>query len=349
MAEAIPAESKHHSRFWLYTPFVLLLLVAIAWSVAWFVIRNRTAEALDAWLAAEARDGRQWTCPDRTIAGYPFRVEIVCNALELKQGAVTASFGRTEAIAQVYQPRLVIAEIGGPLRVTDGQVTVQGRWDLLQASIHASRTGLQRLSIAASAPAFTVTGLLPQEIATSGQHLELHLRPNPTRASDQAYDAALSVTKATIPMLDALIGGTEPTDLDADVTATQTAGFRGRPLAEELERWRSAGGMLDVRMLSVTKGPRRLEAKGTLALDEEHRPAGRLSMAAAGLDGLIGKITGSRTGGALLGALLGQNPRANDKGTGQPQLSPLPPLTLDNGFLALGPFVIPNVRLQPLY
>ncbi len=349
MAEAIPAESKRHSRFWLYTPFVLLLLVAVAWSVAWFAIRNRTAEALDAWLEAEARGGRQWTCTDRTIAGYPFRVEIVCNALELKQRSVTVSFGRTEAIAQVYQPRLVIAEIAGPLRVTDGRVTVQGRWDLLQASIHASQTGLQRLSLAANAPAFTVTGLLPQEIATSGQHLELHLRPNPSRASEAAYDAALSVTKASIPMLDALIGGTELTDLAADVTATQTAGFRGRPLAEELERWRSAGGTLDVRLLSVAKGPRRLEAKGALRLDEEHRPAGQLSVAAAGLDGLIGNITGSRTGGTLLGALLGQNPRAKDKNSGQPQLSPLPPLTLDNGFLAMGPFVIPNVRLQPLY
>lgn len=349
MAEAIPAESGRHSRFWLYTPLILLLLVAVAWSVAWFVIRNRTAEMLDAWIVSENRIGRHWTCTDRTIAGYPFRIEIVCGALSLKQGAVTASFGRTEAIAQVYQPRLVIAEVAGPLHVSDGKVTVQGRWDLLQASIHASQTGLQRLSIAANAPKITVTGLLPQEIATSGQHLELHLRPNPSRASEKAYDAALSVKQASIPQLDALIGGTELTDLNADVTATQTADFQGRPLAQELERWRSAGGVLDVLMLSVTKGPRRLEAKGQLNLDEEHRPSGQLNVAAAGLDGLIGNITGSRTGGALLGALLGQNPRARDKTGAQPQLAPLPPLSLNNGFLAMGPFVIPNFRLQPLY
>lgn len=349
MAEAALAENKRHSRFWLYTPFVLLLLVAIAWSAAWFLIRNRAAETLDGWIAAEARMGRQWTCTDRTIAGYPFRIEIVCNTLDLKQGAVNASFGRTEAIAQVYQPRLVIAEVEGPLRVSDGRVTVQGQWDLLQASIHASQTGLQRLSIAANAPKITVTGLTPQQIATSGQHLELHLRPNPSRAADKAYDAALSVRQASIPMLDPLIGGSELTDLNADITVTQATGFQGRPIAEELERWRSAGGSLDILMLSLAKGPRRMEAKGTLTLDEEHRPAGQLNVAAAGLDGLIGNITGNRTGGALLGALLGQNPRAQAKNNGQPQLSPLPPLNLNNGFLAMGPFVIPNVRLQPLY
>jgi hypothetical protein len=46
MDEAIPAGNVRRSRFWLYTPFVLLLLAAIAWSAAWFVIRNRAGEAL---------------------------------------------------------------------------------------------------------------------------------------------------------------------------------------------------------------------------------------------------------------------------------------------------------------
>ena len=78
----------------------MLLLVAVAWTVGWFLIRNRVGEALDSWLAAEARNGRQWTCRDRTIVGYPFRIEIVCSALDLKQGAVAASFGRVEAVAQ---------------------------------------------------------------------------------------------------------------------------------------------------------------------------------------------------------------------------------------------------------
>ncbi len=349
MAEAASAENRRSSRFWLYTPFVLLLLVAVAWSIAWFVIRSRTSEALDAWLATEAQAGRQWTCTDRTIAGYPFRIELICNSLDMKQGAVTTSFGRTEAIAQVYQPRLIIAEVEGPLRITDGKVTIDGTWDLLQASIHASQTGLQRLSVAAKAPKVSVAGLTPQTIATSGQNLELHLRPNPARAAEKAYDAAFSLKQASTPLIDALIGGAEATDLNADVTVTQATGFQGRPIAEELERWRKADGKLDILMLSAAKGSRRVEAKGDLRLDEQHRPAGQLNVAAAGLDGLIGNITGNRTSGALLGALLGQGPRSQARGNAQPQLAPLPPLLLDNGFLAMGPFVIPNIRLQPLY
>ena len=116
MDEAAPAGTARYSRFWLYTPFVLLLLIAVAWSAAWFVIRSRASEAVDAWFATEARAGRQWTCQDRSIGGYPFRIELICNSLSLKQGAVTASLGRVESVAQVYQPRFIITEIEGPLQ-----------------------------------------------------------------------------------------------------------------------------------------------------------------------------------------------------------------------------------------
>lgn len=350
MDEAAPTENVRRSRFWLYAPFVLLLLLAIAWSIAWFVIRNRTAEALDGWVAAEARNGRQWTCGDRTIVGYPFRVEVICNSLDLKRGAVSASFGRTEAVAQIYQPRRIITEIAGPLKVTDGTVTVDGTWDLLQASLNVSQSGLQRLSLAANAPKITITGLGGSEIAGSGKHLELHVRPNPSRRAELAGDIAASVTEARIPILDALVGGAEATNLNADVTVTQADGFKGGTIAEELELWRKAGGKLDILILSATKGPRQIEAKGELRLDDQRRPAGQLTIAAAGLDGLLGNLTGGRLGGNLLGMLLGQGPRsAQAQPNAKPQLASLPPLRLENGFLAMGPFVIPNVRLLPLY
>lgn len=349
MDEATSVGQSRLSRFWLYAPFVLLLLVAVGWSAAWFAIRSRAADAFDGFLAAEAQAGRQWTCQDRTIGGYPFRIELVCGSLTLQRGPVRASLGRVESIAQVYQPRLIITEIEGPLHLTDGSRTVQGTWDLLQASLHAAPTGLRRLSLAANNPRFTVAGLPSGDIVTSGEHLELHVRPNPSRTQEKAYDAAFSVRQARIPILDALVGGSEATDIASDLTVTQAEGFRGRPVAEELERWREAGGTMDVLMLSLAKGSRRVEAKGDLRLDELHRPAGQLAIAAAGLDGLLGNVMGRRNG-ALLGALLGQSP---NPGAGQadnrPALAPLPPIRLEQGRLAFGPFLIPNIVLPPLY
>jgi hypothetical protein len=343
---AAPAEARR-SRFWLYTPFVLLALVAVAWSVAWMVIRDRTSEGLDAWIAAEAKNGRRWTCGDRTVAGYPFRIEVTCATVALRDRDVTASLGRVHAVAQVYQPRHVITRIEGPLRLTRGTVAVEGGWRVLETSIRGSARGLQRASLVAEAPAFQVTGPGISDMAVSSRRFEAHLRPSPMAREDGAWDAAISALQARVPHLDALLGGAEPADVQVDLTATGVRGFRRRPIVEEIERWRQADGRLDVMLLSVTKGPRRIEAKGELRLDEAHRPAGELTVSAAGIEDLMGHLSGHRLGGNLLGSLLGEGARA-PSGTA-PKLMPLPPLRLDNGRLAVGPFAIPNVRLPALY
>jgi hypothetical protein len=340
------AADRRPSRFWLYTPFVLLVLLAVAWSAAWFLIRGRVEAGLDAWLAAEAAAGRQWTCTDRTIEGYPFRIEISCAELRLQGEGPAGSFGPVEAVAQVYQPRHAIVVIGGPLRLTERGVAAAAEWRRLEASVRIAGGGLRRASLVAQAPSLRITGL-PEDLVLSSDTLSLHLRPNPTRGAEGAVDIAASATGARVPRLDALAGGPEPANLQIDLTATQSGAFADGVGVGEVERWREAGGRIDLLLLSVAKGGRRLEAKGTLRLDDQHRPAGQLTLAGTGLDDLIANLTGGRSGG-LLGALLGQSPAAKSPAPGA-ALTPLPPVRLDNGRVALGPFTVPNARLPALY
>ena len=347
MADAASRTDAPRSRFWLYAPFALLALVAVAWSVAWVAIRDRTSEGLDAWLADERQAGRQWTCQDRTVGGYPFRIQVTCAALALQGGPVTASLGRVTSLAQVYQPRHVITEIAGPLRASDGQISVEGTWQLLETSIRGSGNGFQRASLLAEGPRLRVTGAGPNDLEFASQRFEAHLRPSPAGPQESAYDAAVTALAAKVPALDALLGGPEPADLQIDVTATQAQGFRGRPVFDELERWREAEGRLKVMLLSLAKGPRRVEARGELHLDDLHRPAGELVVSAAGLEGLFGMLAGIRGGGTLSGGSLAQG--ARPPAPKAAELMPLPPLRLDNGRVAVGPFTVPNVRLPALY
>lgn len=342
------AAATRRSRFWLYAPFVLLALVAVAWSMAWTVIRNRTSDGLDRWLAAEARAGRQWTCQDRQVGGYPFRIEVACAALTLQRGTVSASLGRVQSVAQVYQPGHVITEIAGPLRATDGAITLEGTWRLLETSLRGSTRGFERASLVAEGARLQIAGASPEPLALASERFEAHLRPNPSRAAEHAFDAAISASEATLPILDNLLGGGEPANLQLDVTATEAQGFRGRPVVEEIERWRQANGRLDVLQFSLAKGPRRLEAKGALRLDDLRRPSGEFAVAAAGLEGLISSLTGNRVGGNLIGALLGQGSRPPQPGSG-PSLAPLPPVRLAEGRVLFGPFAVPGLRLAPLY
>ena len=339
--------TTRRNRFWLYAPFTLLILIAIAWSAGWFVVRDRAVAAIDRFLAVEAAAGRQWTCVDRSVSGYPFRIEVSCKTVAVRRGPVTASASRLLAVAQVYKPRHVITSLEGPFRLSDDTVSVTGAWDLLETSFHGVQGGFQRASLVTERPRIEIAGVAPDLLRLESEHLEAHLRPNPRRPAEKAYDVALSTLGTRLPLLDQLVGGSEAADLAVDLTATVAEGFRGRPIAQELERWRQANGKLEILMLSLSKGTSRLQAKGDLQLDELHRLEGELNVAAAGLTGLISRLTGNRSSGALLGAILGQAP---EPGAGTANgLTPLPPLRLENGRVLLGPFAIPNLRLPPLY
>jgi hypothetical protein len=259
-------------------------------------------------------------------------------------------------VAQVYRPRHVIAHVGAPLRASDGPIGLEGTWRGLEASIRTTPEGLQRASLAVTAPEFRLTGPAAGDMTLSAQHLETHLRPNAARSAEGAYDWSLRATKLALPGLDALIGGAEPADLDLDLTATQARDAAARPPPQELERWRAAGGRLAISRFALVKGARRLEGKGEFGLDEAHRVQGRAELAAAGIEGILGTVLGSRTGltGALLGMLRGKpaDPepvaRADARGMGS-GLKPLPPLRIEGGRIQLGPVPIPGIRLAPLY
>ncbi len=78
-----PLPTRRRSRFWLYGPFMLLVVLAAGWSAFWFYARGRIATEIDTALAREVERGRTWTCTDRSIGGFPFRIELRCNALSL--------------------------------------------------------------------------------------------------------------------------------------------------------------------------------------------------------------------------------------------------------------------------
>lgn len=351
MADAPATPARTGSRFWLFAPFTVVALVILAWCAAWFVIRAGAEEGIDAWLAREAAAGRQWTCADRTIEGFPFRIEVDCAELTLRRGELAASAGRFEAVAQIYRPRHVIARAAGPLRVQEGDRVTEGRWRVLEASVRSGREGLQQLSAVMQGADWRVLGIAPDPITATADRVELYARPSPSR-TDESVDVVARASRAAVPLLDRLVGSPEPADLELQARASQGLRLGGQPLAQELDRWRETGGALDVVLFSLAKGTGRLEAKGRLGLDAERRVEGRLEGAALGIESVLRNLLGgdSRAGLAagLLGALAGRPAPRPPQGAG-PALQPLPPLRFENGRVLFGPLPVPGVRLTPLY
>ena len=353
--------TPRRSRRALFLPYIALAVLALVWSAGWFWLRGKAEGEMDAWMAREAAAGRTWTCDQRSITGYPFRIELRCASLALSRSDGGFRLGPTTVVAQVYQPRLMILESQGPFHVQQGDLTGDVTWRSLRGSFHGASEGFTRASLVIDQPNVAVAGAGPQPITVTGQHLELHARPDPVRyGTEGAVDVSLQLAQAAAPLLDALTGAAAPLDASLDATVSHATVIGTGAVPRELEKWRQAGGVLDLTALSLAKGDQRIQAKGTFALDAAHRPTGQIDLRAAGVDGLIGTIVGQRFGsreGALVGQLvggllgLGRNRTPPDQAPPEsgPPLKALPPLKLVEGQVLFSGFPIPNVRLAPLY
>ena len=81
---ASPQEEIHKpSRKGLYLPFIGLGLLIAIWSGVWFVAAEAAKKVAGGFILREAERGRDWVCPNQSVGGYPFRIEITCDRPQL--------------------------------------------------------------------------------------------------------------------------------------------------------------------------------------------------------------------------------------------------------------------------
>src|SRR6478735_7031303 len=90
---------------------------------------------------AEVSGASRGSCADRSLTGFPFRIELRCSAVTLERSDGRFRLGPTTAVAQVYQPRLVVFESTGPFHVEQGGLTGDASWSGLQGSFHGASDG----------------------------------------------------------------------------------------------------------------------------------------------------------------------------------------------------------------
>src|SRR5262249_46513326 len=164
---------------------VLLLIAAIGWSAFWFFAASQVDVQADAWRAHEAKSGRIYDCAKRSVAGFPFRLEISCDSPSVTLASQTAQpasqfkakLDQILVVAQVYDPKHVIAEFSGPAAITDqGGQTFAASWKLGRASVFGLPGVPQRASVVFDQPALArVDGSMQVPLADA-QHVELHGR-----------------------------------------------------------------------------------------------------------------------------------------------------------------------------
>lgn len=337
-------------------PFAALCLASpivlgLGWSALWLFAQRQAGIAMDAWMATEAGHGRQWTCGDRTITGYPLQLRISCAepSFHGKVGGETLdiSAARLEALAAIYQPNAIEASVTSPVKIAkagqDNRPTLT--WTALKVQGRLLIDGSARVALVAEDAALEDAGT-----TSKAAHVELRFSPAPGSGNtpqDRAYAVWFKLDDASVPAVDAVAGETAPISLDERGVLTAVEPPTADPWPIQIEAWRQAGGVFDLTSLAIRKGEFRAEAQGRLGLDDVHRVAGRLQTALWGYEPLAARF-GVPARALSMGNALSKLLNGNASKTASDQRALRIPISLSDGRVAVGP-VGTSVRLVPLY
>lgn len=328
------------SRVGLYLPPALLLAAAAAWSGFWFYSARLTENLLKDMQAAEAAKGRIWDCADQKVGGFPFRIEVHCASLAIRDNEGRGARIRTGALhvaTQIYAPTLLLADVDGPMVLENAGTTTTAAWSNMRVSVRFSHR-LDRLSVQVADPQLEVQSDGANKITNAAKSAEFHMRLDPARpVEDQAVDLAVELADVTSPAFNELIGSSEKFNFGVSGAATKLANAPPQPLDRMLESWRTAGGVFNVDSGKFAKGALQIEAKGLLGLDTSRRLQGQVNVSAKGLGPIV-----ARFGGNNMNQLIG--PLFTRKDGSAVQW----PLQLQDGRLQMGPLRTGPI-LSPLY
>src|SRR3979490_2615525 len=237
---------------------VLLLVAAAAWSAFWFFAASQVDVRADAWRAQEAKSGRVYDCAKRSVAGFPFRLEVRWDGASVTllsqtaprartQAPITAQLGEILVVAQVYDPKLLIAEFTAPATISDRgqQPSVVVNWSKARSSVVGVPAGPQRAPLVFDDPEVNrFNGSLQAPLARA-KHIELHGRlVEGSPADDPAIETVLEIEGGSVQEVHPLLA--QPFDADVRTMLSGLKDFSPKPWPQRFREIQAAGGHAEI-------------------------------------------------------------------------------------------------------
>ena len=289
---------KPRRRPWLIaTPLILVLVLGAVWTGVWFFAASEAEKRMNAWREQQASAGRKFDCATQTVGGYPFRIEVRCTGatveLQDTRPPIAIKLKEILAVAQVWDPKLLIAEFTGPLAVAEAgqQPHVIASWSLAQASVRGTPAAPERASVVVDG--LKLEGATAGQVLFDSKHAEFHARVQyGSWPHNPAIDLAVKLAAAAAPTIHPLVA--QPLDADIMAVLHGMKDFVGKPLPVRLREWQAAGGKLEVQSARLAQAESLAHAKGTLALTQGGRLDGALQLTVAGIERFLPAIGGEQ-------------------------------------------------------
>jgi len=278
----------------------LLLVAAAAWSAFWFFAASQVGVKVDAWRAQEAESGRVYDCDKRSVAGFPFRLEVRCSGVSVSlrsqtavQAAtqappVTANLGEILVVAQIWDPKLLIAEFTAPATISDrgGPPAMMVNWSKARSSVVGLPAVPQRATIVFDDPAINrINGPVQTPLARA-KLVELHGRLAEGSVQDHpVIETVLKIEQGSLQDLHPLLA--VPFNADIRTLLSGLKDFTPKPWPERFREIQAAGGRVEIVQSRIQQGDLIAIAAGTLGLSASGRFDGELQMTVAGIEKVI--------------------------------------------------------------
>jgi hypothetical protein len=276
----------------------LVVIAAIGWSAFWFYAASQVDHEVDVWRAREAKAGRVYDCAKRSVAGFPFRLEVTCEDASVTlvsqtangtaDAPVTARLGKILVIGQIYTPGLLIAEFTAPatLAARGEQPAMQVNWTTARSSI-AGLPGIpQRVALVFDAPAVDRLNSGVAVPLARAAHAELHTQLAASTTPDHpVIDVAVDLTQASVQDIHPALA--QPFDALIGARLTGLKDFSPRPWPVRFREIQAAGGKIMIERARIQQGNMIATAAGSLGLTPSGNLDGELQMTVAGFEQVI--------------------------------------------------------------
>lgn len=293
----------------MFLPLAAVLVLALLWTVYWFVAADFAKTGFAQERARLAARGVTLACAGEDWSGYPFHFKFACASPVLTlEGRAEIKSSKLLLTALAYAPWQVVALLDGPSTVTAPSI-VPAIANHQRAIAAVTFENDRKIRLSAEIPALSIAG------QGGAKKVMLHTKPSAAGGTD----IAISATEVSF----------QPPGRSA--LSIGQGELLGSLLPERA---------LEVESITLEQGTVRYWGSGRISLDAERRFSGKLDTQTNDLDGLLKllkpllQFTDEQWSGlrSMLG-LLGNEAKV--------------PLIAQEGVLYLGPFRIAD--LPPLY
>lgn len=277
-----PSAPRKPSRLRLFIPFGIAVVLVVGWTAGWIWARGEAQARMDQGAEMLRRAGYELSWKDRTIGGYPFRLNVSLTEARVRDRsgwALEAPVLEGQAFLHAPTHWIVAAPSGLTfVRPVGGPVAVSGKL------IRASLTNLNRTPPNVS---FEGVGLTFQPAAganpfslQSAERVEFHVRKAPSEVGDEA-GVWLSVKngKGQLSGLLGRIAGEKPISLEWDGRISKASALRGADWPSAVRAWAQAGGRMEVKRGGLTAGDALIGVnRGSLGVSSDGRAIGTLDV-----------------------------------------------------------------------